>query len=62
MFTCFHKILPWHLPFKNVICNIVVAINYYTFELVIVFVMVSNDVIIMCFPWDPKACGHTSKS
>ena len=47
MFTCFHKILPWHLPFKNVICNIVVAINCYTFELVIVFVMVSNDVIIM---------------
>ena len=47
MFTYFHKILPWHLPFKNVICNIVVAINFYTFELVIVFVMVSNDVIIM---------------
>ena len=47
MFTCFHKILPWHLPFKNVIYNIIVAINFYTFELVIVFVMVSNDVIIM---------------
>ena len=47
MFTCFHKILSWHLPFKNVICNIVVAINFYTFELVIVFIMVSNDVIIM---------------
>ena len=47
MFTCFHKILLWHLPFKNVICNIVVAINFYTFELVIVFVMVSNEVIIM---------------
>ena len=46
MFTCFHKILPWHL-LKNVICNIVVAINFYTFELVIVFVMVSNDIIIM---------------
>ena len=33
MFTCFHKILPWHLPFKNAICNIVVAINFYIFEL-----------------------------
>ena len=47
MFTCCHKILLWHLPFKNVICNIVVAIIFYTFELVIVFVMVSNKVIIM---------------
>ena len=47
MITCFHIILPWHLPFKNVICYIVVAVNFYTFELVIVFVMVSNDVIIM---------------
>ena len=46
-FTCFHIILPWHLPFKNFICKIVVAVNFYTFELVIVFVMVSNDVIIM---------------
>ena len=47
MFTCFHIILPWHLPFKNVICNIVVAINFFIFENIIVFVMVSNDVIIM---------------
>ena len=47
MFTCFHIILPWHLPFSNVICNIVVAVNFYTFELVIVFVMVSNVFIIM---------------
>ena len=47
MLTCFHKILPWHLPFKNVICNIVVAINLFIFELVIVFVMVPNDIIIM---------------
>ena len=47
MFTSFHIILPWHLPFKNVICNIVVAVDFYTFEIVIVFVMVSNDVIIM---------------
>ena len=47
MFTCFHIILPWHLPFMNVICNIVVAIIFYTFECVIVFVMVSNNVIIM---------------
>ena len=47
MFTCFHIILPSHLPFKNVICNIVVAIIFYTFEFVIVFVMVSNNVIIM---------------
>ena len=47
MFTCFHKTLPWHLPSKNVICNIVVAINLYTFELVIAFVMASNDIIIM---------------
>ena len=47
MFTCFHIILPWHLPFKNVICNNAVAVNSYTFEFVIVFVMVSNDVIIM---------------
>ena len=47
MFTCFHTILPWHLPFKNVICNMVVVVNFHTFELVIVFVMVSNDVIIM---------------
>ena len=46
MFTCFHIILPWHLPFNNVICNIVVAVTFYTFELVIVFVMVFNDVII----------------
>ena len=62
MFTCFHKILPWHLPFKNVICNIVVAINFYIFEHVIVFVMVSNDVIIMLLPCDSKAHGHTSES
>ena len=47
MFTCFHIILPRHLPLKNVICNILVAVNFYTFELVIVFVMVSNDVFIM---------------
>ena len=47
MFTCFHIILPRHLPFNNVICNIVVAVNFYTFELVIGVVMVSNDVIIM---------------
>ena len=47
MFTYFHIILPWHLPFNNVMCNIVVAANIYTFEFVIVFVMVSNDVIIM---------------
>ena len=46
MFTCFHIILPWHLPFNNVIFNIVVAVTFYTFELVIVFVMVSNDIII----------------
>ena len=46
MFTCFHIILPCHLPFNNVICNIVVAVTFYTFELVIVFVMVSSDVII----------------
>ena len=47
MFTCFHRILPWHFPFPNVICRIEAAINFDTFELVIVFVMVSNDVIIM---------------
>ena len=47
MFTCFHTISPWHLPFSNVICNIDVAINFDIFELVIVIDMVSNDVIIM---------------
>ena len=47
MFTCFHRILPWHFPFPNVICNIEAAFNFDTFKLVIVFVMVSNDVIIM---------------
>ena len=47
MFTCFHIILPWHVSFKNVICNIVVAFIFYTFELVIVFVMVSKGVIFM---------------
>ena len=47
MFTCFHRISPCHLPFSNVICYIVAAVNFDTFELVIVFVMVSNDVIIM---------------
>ena len=47
MFTCFHRISPWRLPFSNIICNIDVAINFDTFELVIVFVMVSNDVILM---------------
>ena len=47
MFTCLHIILPWHLSFNNVFCNIVVAVNFYTFELVIAFVMVANDVIIM---------------
>ena len=47
MLTCFHIILPWHLPFKNIICNIVSAVNFGTFELVIVFVMVSNDIVIM---------------
>ena len=62
MFTCFHQIMPWHLPFKNSICNIVVVINFYIFELVIVFVMVSNDVIIMRLPCDPKARSHTSES
>ena len=43
----FHLIHSWHLPFTNVICNIVVAVRFHTFELVIVFVMVSNDVSIM---------------
>ena len=47
MFTCFHRISRWHLPFPNVICNIGAAVNFDTFELVIVFVMVSIDVIIM---------------
>ena len=47
MFTCFHRISPWHLPLSNVICNFDAAINFNTFELVIVFLMVSNDVIIM---------------
>ena len=47
MFTCFQRKSPWHLLFSNVICNIDAAVNFDTFELVIVFVMVSNDVIIM---------------
>ena len=47
MFTCFHRISQWHLPFSSPICNIDAAINFDMFELVIVFVMVSNNVIIM---------------
>ena len=47
MFTCFHILSPRHLPFSNVICNIDAAVNFDTFEFVIVFVMVSDDVIIM---------------
>ena len=47
MYTCFQRISPWHLPFSNVICNTNAAVIFDTFELVIVFVMVSNDVIIM---------------
>ena len=47
MFTCFHRISPLHLPFSNVICNFDAAVNFDIFELVIVFLIVSNDVIIM---------------
>ena len=47
MFMCFHKIWPRHLPFLKVICSIDAAVNFDTFELVIVFAMVSNDVIII---------------
>ena len=41
--VCLHRISS----FLNVICYIDGAVNFDTFERVIVFVMVSNDVIIM---------------
>ena len=41
VYTCFHRISQWHLPESYA------AVNFNTFELVIVFVIVFNDVIIM---------------
>ena len=43
MFTCFHRISPCQLPFSTVIRYIDAAVNFDTFELVIVLVMVSNE-------------------
>ena len=32
LFSCFHRISPWHLPFSNVICITDAAANFDTFE------------------------------
>ena len=50
MFACFHKILPWHLPFKNIICNIVVVINFY------IFIYLNLSLCLSWFPMTSLSC------